>query len=148
MTTRRVSSPLVRVILVFETLNIKAMHQLWGRKVGDLRLVPVSAQSQSMATKLGKGPLQIDRWGPTTQSCHLCQHCQQLPLNTRSFVCGACGDVEDHDVNAAYILDYLPVCPLGVLETGGSLGSGATRKTSQGFSGAITATAKFSCLIG
>jgi hypothetical protein len=61
---------------------------------------------------------------------------------------GACGDVEDHDVNAAYILDYLPVCPLGVLETGRSLGSGATRKTSQGFSGAITATAKFSCLIG
>jgi putative transposase len=45
-------------LLVFETLNIKAMHQLWGRKVGDLRLVPVSAQSQSMATKLGKGPRQ------------------------------------------------------------------------------------------
>ena len=25
-------------LLVFETLNIKAMHQLWGRKVGDLRI--------------------------------------------------------------------------------------------------------------
>lgn len=69
-----------------------------------------------------------------------------MPLNTRSFVCGACGDVEDYDVNAAYILDYLQVCPLGVLEAGRSLGSGATRKTSQGASGAITATAKFQLL--
>ena len=25
-------------LLAFETLNIKAMHQLWGRKVGDLRI--------------------------------------------------------------------------------------------------------------
>jgi transposase len=39
-----------------------------------------------------------------------------MPLNTRSFVCGGCGNVENRDVNAAY----------NVLEAGRSLGSGAT----------------------
>jgi putative transposase len=32
-------------LLVFESLNIKAMHQLWGRKVGDLGFTPVPAQN-------------------------------------------------------------------------------------------------------
>jgi transposase len=40
-----------------------------------------------------------------------------MPLNTRSFVCGSCGNVEDRDLNAAYN------------RRGASLRSGNTSKT-------------------
>ena len=116
-------------LLVFETLNIKAMHQLWGRKVGDLGFADFLLKTQWMATKLGKELVKIDRWEPTTQICHVCGHRQEMPLNMRTFVCGGCGNVEDRDVNASH----------NILEAGRSLRSGATRKTSQEASGAITA---------
>jgi len=116
-------------LLVFETLNIKAMHQLWGRKVGDLGFADFLLKTQWMATKLGKELVKIDRWEPTTQICHVCNHRQQMPLNMRTFVCGGCGNVEDRDVNASH----------NILEAGRSLRPGATRKTSQEASGAITA---------
>jgi putative transposase len=41
-------------LLVFETLNIKAMHQLWGRKVGDLGLADFLLKAQWMATKIAR----------------------------------------------------------------------------------------------
>jgi transposase len=107
-------------LLVFESLNIKAMHQLWGRKVGDLGFAEFLLKTRWMATKLGKELVQINRWEPTSQMCHLCQHRQQMPLNMRIFVCGGCGHVEDRDLNAAH----------NILEAGRSLRSGATRKTS------------------
>jgi transposase len=44
-------------------------------------------------------------------------------------MCGACGNVEDRDVNASY----------NILEAGRSLRSGVTRKTSHEASDAITA---------
>jgi putative transposase len=116
-------------LLVFESLNIKVMHQLWGRKVGDLGFAEFLLKTRWMATKLGKKLVQINRWEPTSQLCHVCQHRQQMPLNMRIFVCGGCGHVEDRDLNAAH----------NILEAGRSLRSGATRKTSQEASGAITA---------
>ena len=116
-------------LLVFETLNIKAMHQLWGRKVGDLGFADFLLKTQWMATKLGKDLIKIDRWEPTSQTCYLCGHVQDMPLNMRTFVCGGCGNLEDRDVNASH----------NILEAGRSLRSGATRKTSQEASGAITA---------
>jgi putative transposase len=39
-------------MLAFETLNIKAMHQLWGRKVGDLGFANFLLKAQWMAQKL------------------------------------------------------------------------------------------------
>jgi putative transposase len=116
-------------LLVFESLNIKAMHQHWGRKVSDLGFAEFLLKTQWIATKLGKELVQINRWEPTSQVCHLCQHRQQMSLNMRIFVCGGCGHVEDRDLNAAH----------NILEAGRSLRSGATRKTSHEASGAITA---------
>jgi putative transposase len=116
-------------LLVFETLNIKAMHQIWGRKVSDLGFADFLLKTQWMATKLSKEMVKIDRWKPTTQICHLCHHRQQMPLDMRTFICGGCGNVEDRDVNSSY----------NILEAGRSLRSGVTRKTSQEASDAITA---------
>ena len=61
-------------LLVFETLNLKAMHRLWGRKVGDLGFADFLLKTQWMAKKLGRDVVKIDRWEPTTQTCHLCGH--------------------------------------------------------------------------
>lgn len=108
-------------LIAFETLNIKAMHQLWGRKVGDLGFSDFLLKVQWMAKKLGRDLVKIDRWEPTTTQCHLCGHRQDMPLNMRTFVCGSCGNVECRDVNAAR----------NILEAGRRLRSGDTSKTSQ-----------------
>jgi len=89
-------------LLVFETLNIKAMQQLWGRKVGDLGFADFLSKAGWMAKKLGKDLIKIDQWEPTTKSCHLCGYRQDMPLITRTFQCRSCGNVEDRDLNAAY----------------------------------------------
>ena len=116
-------------LLAFETLRLKAMHQLWGRKVGDLGFADFLLKAQWMAKKLGKDLVKIDCWEPTTKTCHLCGHCQDMPLNVRTFVCGGCGNIECRDVNAAH----------NILEAGRRLRSGDTRKTSQEASVVITA---------
>jgi putative transposase len=116
-------------MLAFETLNIKAMHQLWGRKVSDLGFADFLLKAQWMAKKLGRDLVKIDRWEPTTTPCYLCGHRQDMPLNMRTFVCGSCGSVEDRDVNAAR----------NILEAGRRLWSGDIRKTSQEASVVITA---------
>jgi putative transposase len=106
-------------LLVFETLNLKAMQQLWGRKVGDLGFADFLRKSEWMAKKLWKDLVKIDCWEPTTKRCHLCGYCQEMALNTRMFVCKSCGNVEDRDLNAAY----------NILEAGRRLRSGDTSKT-------------------
>jgi len=109
-------------LLVFETLNLKAMQQLWGRKVGDLGFADFLVKAQWMAKKLGRDLLKIDLWEPTTKSCHLCGHRQDMALITRTFECRSCGNIEDRDLNAAY----------NIWEAGRRLRSGASSKTAHG----------------
>jgi putative transposase len=116
-------------LLVFETLNLKAMQQLWGRKVGDLGFADFLLKAQWMAKKLGRDLVKIDCWEPTTKTCHLCGHRQDMPLNMRTFVCGGCGNIECRELNAAY----------NILEAGRRLRSGDTSKTPSGASVVITA---------
>jgi putative transposase len=115
-------------MLAFETLNIKAMHQLWGRKLGDLGFADFLLKAQWMAQKLGKDLVKIDQWEPTTKTCHLCGHVQDMPIKVRVFVCGRCGTVECRDVNAS----------CNILEAGRRLRSGDTRKTTSVASVATT----------
>ena len=109
-------------LLVFETLNLKAMQQLWGRKVGDLGFADFLVKAQWMAKKLGRDLLKIDLWEPTTKSCHLCGHRQDMALITRTFECRSCGNIEDRDLNAAY----------NIWEAGRRLRTGASSKTAHG----------------
>lgn len=106
-------------LLAFETLNIKAMHQLWGRKVGDIGFSDFLLKAQWMAKKLGKDLIKIDRWEPTTVLCHGCGNRQNLSLNMRLFECGVCGKIVDRDTNAA----------LNILEAGRRLWPGDASKT-------------------
>jgi putative transposase len=117
-------------MLVFETLNIRAMQQLWGRKVGDLGFADFLSKAGCMARKLGKDLIKIDQWEPTTKSCHLCGYRQDMPLITRSFECRSCGNIEDRDLNAAY----------NIWEAGRRLRSGASSKTAHGRQDALVTT--------
>jgi putative transposase len=74
-------------LLAFETPNLKGMQQLWGRKVGDLGFADFLRKAEWLARKLVRDLLKIDQWEPTTKSCHLCGHRQDMQLNMRRFEC-------------------------------------------------------------
>jgi putative transposase len=88
-------------VLCFETLNIKAMQRLWGRKVSDLGFAIFLPMVEHLCRLKGKRLVRIDRWQPTSQTCSLCGHRQSIALDQRTFVCAACGLVKDRDHNAA-----------------------------------------------
>jgi putative transposase len=106
-------------MLVFETLHLKAMQQLWGRKIGDLGFADFQRKAQWLAAKLGRDLLKIDRWEPSTKTCRVCGRRRETSLNMRTFECEGCGHVEDRDKNASH----------NILEAGRRLRSGDTSKT-------------------
>nr|WP_253274381.1 transposase [Myxosarcina sp. GI1] len=58
--------------LFFETLNLKGMQRLWGRKIGDLALAEFLKILDFVAEKKGKVVSYIDRWYPSTKTCSEC----------------------------------------------------------------------------
>jgi len=109
-------------LLAFETLNLRGMQQLWGRKVGDLSFADFLRKAGWLARKLGRDLLKIDQWEPSTKTCRACGRRREMPLNMRIFVCEGCGYVEHRDVNASH----------NILEAGRRLRSGASSKTAHG----------------
>jgi len=109
-------------MLVFETLNLRGMQQLWGRKVGDLGFADFLSKAEWMAKKLVRDLVKIDPWEPSTQTCRVCGRRREIPLNMRTFECHGCGHVEHRDVNASH----------NILEAGRRLRSGASSKTAHG----------------
>ena len=87
--------------LCFETLNIKAMKRLWGRKVSDLGFADFLTKLKWVAHKHGKDMVQIDPFFPSSKMCHACGTVNEdLELRDRVFKCD-CGHKIDRDLNAA-----------------------------------------------
>ena len=87
--------------LCFETLNIKGMQRLWGRKINDLAFADFLTTVKYVAQKTGKTVVQIDQWLPTSKTCSACGKVKDdLSLRERTFRCH-CGFVSDRDHNAA-----------------------------------------------
>ena len=87
--------------LCFETLNIKAMKRLWGRKVSDLGFADFLIKLKWIAHKYGKEVVQIDKFFPSSKTCHACGTVKEdLPLRDKVFKCD-CGHEVDRDFNAA-----------------------------------------------
>jgi putative transposase len=89
-------------ILCFETLNLKGMQRLWGRKISDLAFKEFIQILEWVATKKGKMVVFIDRWYPSSKTCSSCGHVlENLDLSIREWRCPSCQSVNGRDDNAA-----------------------------------------------
>jgi putative transposase len=96
-------------VLCFETLNLKGMQKLWGRKINDLAFREFLQILEWIAKKKGKQVVYIDRWYPSSKTCHCCGHVlKNLELSVRVWRCPSCNSVNDRDENAA-----LNICAVG-----------------------------------
>ncbi len=85
-----------------ETLNLKGMKSLWGRKVSDLGFYDFVQKLKYIACKKGRQIRFIDKWYPSSKTCHVCGAVNQdLNLRDRIWQCPSCHIQLDRDRNAA-----------------------------------------------
>ena len=102
-------------VLCFETLNLKGMQRLWGRKVNDLALGDFIKILEWVAKKKGKQVIYIDPWYPSSKTCSCCGHIlEKLELSERRWRCPSCHSVNDRDKNAATNIKRVGSSTLGV----------------------------------
>ena len=101
-------------VLCFETLSLKGMQRLWGRKINDLAFREFLQILEWVAKKKGKIVTYIDRWFPSSKTCNHCGHVlKELDLSVRVWRCPSCNSVNDRDGNAA-----LNICMVGASTIG------------------------------
>lgn len=89
-------------LLCFETLNLKGMQRLWGRKISDLAFGEFIKILEWVAKKKHKEVIFIDRWYPSSKTCNDCGHIlKELDLSIREWRCPSCQLVNGRDQNAA-----------------------------------------------
>ncbi|MEH1789608.1 MAG: RNA-guided endonuclease TnpB family protein [Nostoc sp.] len=89
-------------VLCFETLNLKGMKRLWGRKVSDLALRDFLDILEWVVRKKGKQIVYIDQWYPSSKTCSCCGHVlEKLDLSVRKWRCPSCQVVNGRDENAS-----------------------------------------------
>ncbi|MEL7035861.1 MAG: transposase [Cyanobacteria bacterium J06592_8] len=92
-------------VLCFETLNLKGMQRLWGRKIGDLAFGEFIEILEWVATKKGKLIVFIDQWYPSSKTCFHCGHVlEKLELDIREWRCPSCSSINGRDENASLII--------------------------------------------
>jgi putative transposase len=90
-------------VLCFETLNLKGMQRLWGRKISDLAFGEFLLILEWVAAKKGKQVVFIDPWYPSSKTCSCCGHVlEKLDLSVRRWRCPSCHAENDRDENAAW----------------------------------------------
>lgn len=88
--------------LFFEDLNMKGMQAMWGRKSSDLARSEFMSILDYIASTKGKVVHLVDRWFPSSKTCHDCGHVyKELQLSEREWICQGCGLVHERDLNAA-----------------------------------------------
>ena len=89
-------------VLCFETLNLKGMQRLWGRKISDLAFGEFLLILEWVASKKGKQIIFINPWYPSSKTCSHCGHIlSSLDLSVRAWRCPSCQSVNGRDENAA-----------------------------------------------
>ena len=85
-----------------ETLNIKGMKSLWGRKVSDLGFYDFVQKLKYIHSKKQHREVRFDKWYPSSRTCHVCGIVNQdLNLRDRRWQCPSCHTQLDRDRNAA-----------------------------------------------
>jgi putative transposase len=101
-------------VLGFETLNLRGMKKLWGRKISDLGFSQFMLIVEHVAHLRGKRVVKIDQWQPTSQICSGCGHRQSIELRERWFVCETCGLTIGRDHNSGRNIRRETIALLGV----------------------------------
>ncbi|MGF1480629.1 MAG: RNA-guided endonuclease InsQ/TnpB family protein [Cyanophyceae cyanobacterium] len=91
--------------LFFETLSLKGMQRLWGRKISDLAFAEFLKILDFVGEKKGKVVSYIDRWFPSSKTCSECNFVvDKLDLNERYWVCPSCSAKHGRDANASRVI--------------------------------------------
>lgn len=102
--------------LVFETLHMKAMQKLWGRKISDLGFSNFLKIVEHTAIKRGVAFQQIDQWTATSKTCSHCgARFENLTLADRWVTCN-CGLSCDRDHNAAKNIHKVGTSTFGLVD--------------------------------
>lgn len=89
-------------VICLETLDMKAMQRVWGRKISDLSFASFVSKLSCLCVKHEKKLVRISRWEASSKACSSCGYkAGEMPLNIRKCTCPQCGSVHDRDVNAA-----------------------------------------------
>jgi putative transposase len=102
-------------VLCFETLNLKGMQRLWGRKISDWAFGEFLSILEWVAKKKGKQVVFIDPWYPSSKTCSHCGHVlESLDLSVRRWRCPSRHVENDRDENAAVNIKRVGVSTLGL----------------------------------
>jgi len=102
-------------VLCFETLNLKGMQRLWGRKISDLAFGEFLAYLEWVAKKKGKQVVYIDQWYASTKTCHSCNYIlKSLELSIREWRCPSCQIINRRDENAAKNIQMVGASTIGL----------------------------------
>lgn len=101
--------------LFFETLNLKGMQRLWGRKVTDSAFAEFLNILEFVAQKKGKVVSYIDQWYPSSKTCYHCDYVlSKLSLDVRDWVCPNCQSNNRRDFNASLNIHKVGASTLGL----------------------------------
>ncbi|WP_026104252.1 RNA-guided endonuclease TnpB family protein [Anabaena sp. PCC 7108] len=102
-------------VLCFETLNLKGMQRLWGRKISDLAFGEFLQILEWIAKKKNKLVVFIDQWYPSSKTCSCCGHVlESLDLSVREWRCQECQSVNGRDENAAKNIQMVGASTIGL----------------------------------
>ncbi|MBS3028998.1 MAG: transposase [Dolichospermum sp. DET50] len=102
-------------VLCFETLNLKGMQRLWGRKISDLAFGEFLQILEWVAKKKKKQVVYIDQWYPSSKTCSHCgQILEKLDLSVRQWRCPSCNSVNGRDENAAINIQMVGASTIGL----------------------------------
>jgi putative transposase len=102
-------------VLCFETLNLKGMQRLWGRKISDLAFGEFLQILEWVSKNKGKQVVYIDRWYASTKTCNSCNHVlESLDLSVREWRCPSCQLVNGRDENAAKNIQMVGASTIGL----------------------------------
>ena len=91
-------------VLAIEDLNVSGMvkNRKLSRAISDLGFYEFKRQLIYKANQWGKAVKSIDRFYPSTKTCHYCGHkVDELPLSVRMWQCPSCHTQHDRDINAS-----------------------------------------------
>jgi putative transposase len=91
-------------VIAVENLSIKGLvknHNL-AKAISDVGWGMFYTMLKYKAESKGKQYIEIDRWFPSSKTCHVClNRVDNLSLDIRTWTCKHCGTHHDRDVNAA-----------------------------------------------